>query len=94
MPKKSATPTVTYSVRLTAADKAWLEATSARHRIPVPTLLVWAIEALRQYAAAHNGSIPSPIDIKTLWQIAKENDPRGIRYDGLIREEPPSDPHQ
>ena len=89
MPKKSATPTVTYSVRLTAADKAWLEETSKRLHVPVPTLLVWAIDALRQYAQAHAGSIPAPVNIKTLWQIAQTNDPRGLRYDSLIREDEP-----
>lgn len=86
MPKKSAVPTVTYSVRLTAADKAWLEETSARTHIPVPTLLVWAIEALRQYAAAHNGTIPVPINVETLWQVAQTHNPCGIRYTGLISE--------
>lgn len=89
MPKKSAIPTVTYSVRLTATDKAWLEETSKRLHVPVPTLLVWAIEALRQYAKAHNGTIPAPIDVKTLWQIAQANKPSGVRYDALIREDEP-----
>lgn len=89
MPKRNATPTVAYTVRLTAADKAWLEATSAKTRVPVPTILVWAIDALRQYAQAHNGTIPTPVDIQVLWKLAQEIDPRRTRYDGLIREDEP-----
>lgn len=75
MPKKSAQPMQTYSVRLTSSDKAWLDETSERHGIPVPTLLVWAIEALRQYSDAHGGHIVSPINIRQLWEIAAAQHP-------------------
>lgn len=91
MPKRNAIPTVAYTVRLTAADKAWLEATSAKTHVPVPTILVWAIDALRQYAQAHNGTIPTPVDIQVLWKLAQEIDPRRTRYEGLVREEPTSE---
>lgn len=78
MPKRNATPTAAYTVRLTADDKAWLEATSQRTNVPVPTLLVWAIRALQQYAEAHNGTIPTPVDIRALWKQAEANAPQPV----------------
>jgi hypothetical protein len=75
MPKLNAPPSESFSVRLTKADKAWLEETAARHKIGVPALLVWAIEALRQYADAHGGTIPSPINIRQLWGIISQAHP-------------------
>lgn len=75
MPKKTDLPTVSYSVRLTPSDKAWLDDTSKRLGVPMPTLLTWAIEALRQYANAHGGKLIAPIDIHELWQLASKEHP-------------------
>lgn len=75
MPKKNAPKTVAYTLRLTESDKRWLDTTAQTHQVDVPTILRWAIEALKQYADAHGGRLITPINVRELWAIAEQTKP-------------------
>lgn len=68
MPKKNAIPTVAYTLRLTEPDRQWLDGVARSHGVDMPTILRWAIEALKQYSELHQGRLVLPINIREFWE--------------------------
>jgi TRAP-type C4-dicarboxylate transport system substrate-binding protein len=67
--------TVSFGVRLSKTDREWLEKAAADAGVEVSQLVRWAIDALRQYIDAHEGTLHLPIDIKKFWTVAQEARP-------------------
>ncbi len=72
---KSDSQTVSFGVRLSKADREWLEATARANGVEVSQLVRWSIEALRQYIIEHDGKLHLPINIREFWQIIQKNLP-------------------
>ena len=75
MPKKNAIPTVAYTLRLTEPDRQWLDGVAKSHNVDMPTILRWAIEALKQYAELHQGRLVLPINIREFWEQVQATRP-------------------
>jgi hypothetical protein len=65
--KSKASPTVSFTFRLTNGDRAWIQDFAQRHGVDMAHCVRWALEALRQYSQGPGG-LRLPIDLERFAQ--------------------------